>query len=264
MDYASDLESMRREQERKLEEAWRTFVEQFPTESECVEFLCSFISASNSTCNNCGSSELERKFGEREGRCKRCRRTNHPTAQTFFRRVRKIRPWLARIYFFEQGVCVSSSKFAKMLEIASSTAQIIFKKLTSVLLRLLVENGINVLSKALLDIVARRSLKTPADEHPIEEESVLAEQVRRNEETRQAHGAAETSSAKNETIEKNARDDGLETTEIQIYKLISDEPITLDELCALATIPGWTVASTLTMLELKGLISSLPGERLSK
>ena len=61
-----------------------------------------------------------------------------------------------------------------MLGIASSTAQTIFKKLSFVLVRRLNEFGTDVFTEELLDSVCKRSLKTPADEHPRAEETVLA------------------------------------------------------------------------------------------
>ncbi len=72
-----------------------------------------------------------------------------------------------------------------------------------------------------------------------------------------------------DNLEKRAYSDlqevfrGLSEQERQIAQHIGKEPILVDELIAKAGIPAGAVLSTLTMLEIKGVVRRLPGKRVS-
>ncbi len=247
--------SVRQEQLERLLESWRRFNERFPDEESCIVYVNSMVGNGVTNCPYCSNEDLSTNLKERSIRCNSCRRFIYPTAGSYFHGIRKLRPWLARIYFFEEGVSVSSSMFARMLGIASSTAQTIFKKLSFVLVRRLNEFGIDVFTEELLASVCKRSLKTPADEHPRAEETVLAE----------ASLDAQTEEEQNFDHNLEPAGTGAQTknsfseSEIGILTSIGDVPISLNEICVRTELPTALVATDLTLLELRGLVTKLSG-----
>ncbi len=59
--------------------------------------------------------------------------------------------------------------------------------------------------------------------------------------------------------QKNRKENPLNGSERQILKHLSQEPVHVDEICSLSGLPISEVSATLTMMELKGLVSQVGG-----
>ena len=143
----------------RLKRIWEEFQEQFPTEKDCFRELMRRLT-DGFKCPHCKAQYSENQHGSRTMRCERCRRANTPSAQTFFHRVRKARPWLARIRFAERGVCISALGFSKLVDIASSTALDIFKKIMTVVASLVDDFRAECPSLEFIDLFIPRSIES--------------------------------------------------------------------------------------------------------
>lgn len=115
--------------------------------------------------------------------CGDCYATCSYTAGSFFRGIRKARAWLAAIWFHENGIQISANKFHKLLQISTSTAWEIFRKLSFVMATVMsdVDGLALVRASDFCDLIGRRSLMTPALCHPSAEvdsfASIYSEEV---------------------------------------------------------------------------------------
>jgi DNA processing protein len=50
-------------------------------------------------------------------------------------------------------------------------------------------------------------------------------------------------------------------TEKKIYRVLSEEPLTIDEVILKTQLPPSTVSATLFLMEMKRLVKALPGQR---
>jgi hypothetical protein len=149
--------------------AWQNFLMRFPTEGDCIDELWRSMPDDMKRCI-CGSTMLTKDAGVRHVLCEHCHHTYSFTARTFFHRVRKVQPWLARIWFLEHGVMINSNQFSKLLGVTCDTARNIFAKLTLAALRRMPQDSTALPSSMWLQFICKRSRLTPANEHPVSEE----------------------------------------------------------------------------------------------
>lgn len=289
--------------ERKLHIIWNRLNQRFPREEDCLKELIRLSKGRAFRCETCKHSDFEKVKGRRGLKCKGCGSIVHPTAGTYFHGIRKPRAWLARIWFFEGGVCISSLRFSKLLRISFSVALNIFRKLTLVIVTAFSEKLMSVRSRWFTSLTFRRSLETPAREHPSSEEQVLEREQQRQQEERDEqessahnptpypdvsgrasfnHEANTPNGTANKPVLSNAAAQepnlggqslpavrttasgetsiALTDEEQMVLNCLSDVAIGLDELCTRTSIPSSKISSSLTILELSGLIASLPGE----
>ncbi len=265
-----------------LNQEWSRFNVEFPTEEDCAQELYRISASNNYRCPNCSESEFGSAGRKRKLKCLACGLISSPTAGTFFHGMRKPRAWLARVWFLERGVCVSSFKFSKLLQISSSAALNIFRRLTHVIFKAFNEDVVCVPSSQFMDVMCKRSRETPAQKHPRAEEEILLDKQRKGGRTGAARAGAATGNRMNRssqcmclTLEKPPiASTGIMQTdvsnlafgkvELEILSHLSDDPIEADDLCKAVSIDGGLVFSTLTLLELYGLIVRLPGDRYVK
>lgn len=161
--------------------AWKKFSKKYKREEDCIEALYQMLHKQQAVrCGNCAASDLERPFGKRLGTCRTCRKEVSITAGTFFDSIRKVRPWLAAIWFLEQGVSISTNRFHKLLGIAYSTAWMMHRKISFVLNSWMdTENQALVVdSQRFAPAICKRSRETPANQHPHAEKTAIKTQVK--------------------------------------------------------------------------------------
>src|SRR5215472_16255662 len=145
----------------RRESGWQEFVQRFPTEEACVEELCRLLEMTTK-CSYCANNITQRVYCARLVKCPFCLRKRRLTAGTFFHGARQVRPWLAAIFLFEQGVPFNAFQFHKLVGIAYSSAFAILKKITVVVHSALQEEDAVLVPSALfLSVFTKRSRETP-------------------------------------------------------------------------------------------------------
>src|SRR6185503_3530286 len=92
-------------------ETWSEFSTRFPTEEECLEELWRRAAEFGLLrCRSCGCKQLATMRPARVIKCRKCNKEIWFTGRTFFHRMRRVRPWLAAIWFLEHGVVLSASQ----------------------------------------------------------------------------------------------------------------------------------------------------------
>jgi|AGTN01.1.fsa_nt_gi hypothetical protein len=124
-------------------------------------------------CKYCFSKDIERKAGERTGKCGSCRRKVYLTANTFLERVRKIVAWHFYFWLKDKGIALSANQFAEMAEMAQSSASEMRAKLALIITEEMPDDSWLVYSGSFLDTFSKRSKETPAREHPREEQTAV-------------------------------------------------------------------------------------------
>lgn len=176
----------------RLEQLKELYFKLYPTNEHCWSELFRMSNPDKKECPECGSEKVKLEDDGREIRCLDCDATQRLTAGTFFHRVREIRAWFGAIWLMENGAIFSAYWFHKAFGIAYSTAWMIQKKLSKVLLQSAPDNASELHSSLFASIFGRRSRETPAREHPSSEQR-QAEQDQ-----------AERDQAKHRQAQKNA------------------------------------------------------------
>lgn len=144
----------------------RSFNKLFPSDAHCFRELWRRTYHTDvAVCRFCNTSQSDFCFDKRTFKCKHCRGKNSVTAGTFFEKIRRPRPWLARIWFFENGIQINSNQFSELFDIAYSTSLSIFKKITLAVIDMLPAET-ECPSSDFEELICKRSSETPANEHP--------------------------------------------------------------------------------------------------
>ncbi|MBY0357812.1 MAG: hypothetical protein K2W82_07405 [Candidatus Obscuribacterales bacterium] len=191
---------------------------------------------------------MDKNYGDRTIKCRRCNKQTWLTAGTFFHRIRSARPWLAAIWFMERGVILTSRQLHKLSGIAQSSALHIFQKISRVLQQAM-QNEATLTSSLFSKSFCRRSRITPGGKHPREEEE---------ENELQANNNIDNSAIQTINIPQEYKFAGAEQ---EIYAQLSAEPITFDLLSIKTGIKVSALSAALTMLELAGEVTVLSGNR---
>ena len=162
---------------RKYIKLLHEFEGDFPTEATCLSYVRDLIAEKGRLlCGHCGSHQVEHvhertKRGnteQRTVRCIECRKKTWFTAGTIFERTKKLKPFLAILWFQEHNLPLSSSLASHLLGIAQSTAWAMIKK-TQILWVLMlpgVKLAVFVPSEVFAAAIRKRSRETPARAHP--------------------------------------------------------------------------------------------------
>lgn len=233
----------------------------FPTEKDCIEELYKRANEEGlSKCRYCEKQTIERQYGERTVWCTDCRKKTWITSGTFFHGIRAVKPWLAAIWFMENGIILSSSKFHKMIGIAQSSALNIFKKVTTVLEQRMQETKVS--SGLFVGIFCKRSRETPAREHPVSEQKEIEKATKEGNLSGEAKSFFAVDIAEKEKIEpidKSVLE--MSNEEKKIYDLLSTEPININSLSEKTGFGIQELSVLLTMLELSGTAVRVAGGR---
>ena len=268
-----------RAREESLKFYWKQFTAEFATEADCLEELYRRAAEEGLLkCRSCGSADIQRKYGARVGRCRGCKKQTWLTAGTFFHRMREARPWLAAIWLMEHGVSFNSMRYQKLVDIAYSSALSIFKKVTTVIQSQMGEDAVAVPSSCFSCLVCRRSRETPARAHPIAEQEEIEMGVDRDRAhpvaATSGHGTAESEFACDLGGEPEATamsrmgtevEDDASTVELcelekKVCGFLSADAIHFDDLYERTGVPVGNLSAALTMLEIAGVATRMPGD----
>lgn len=255
----------------KLLRHWQQFATHFPDENICKAKLYEMMDKENVLeCHHCGHHKLEKNPIGRVLKCSNCNKGTWFTAGTFFHHVKLIRPWLAAIWLMERGVIFSASAFCKLAGISSSSALYILKKLTFVLTKNMNQNTISAPSSAFIEVICKRSRQTPPNMHPRAEQDLINKELeetssseRIDSQSQNSHKPSSNSAqnADNSGKLKNANDLELNEEEQKVYNLLLEKTFSSEELHVRIGISISELYVALVMLELKGAIERLPGDR---
>ena len=245
------------------------FNQLYPTEEHCVEELFIRLGVH---CWNCQSPDMSQDFGQRKRTCQSCKKDVRITAGTFFENIRKARLWVAAIWLRERGVPFNAKQFADAIDAYYSTCWEILNKI-AVVIASCMENessSIAVSSAFFAPAVCKRSLETPANQHPFAEQAELEKRLSSSESTTpdtQA-GNSDTAAQAPDTIiatgelisDSPASGAALSEESEEIYKKLSSKPVHFETLCQETGLTAQLLASTLTIMELDGLVERLAGD----
>jgi hypothetical protein len=228
-------------------------------------------------CRHCASKNVEKNDGGRFIKCMECWKKTWLTAGTFFEYVKRPRAWLAAIWLREHCVFMSASEFHKLFGIALSSALNIFKKLGMVIDHAANHDDVLAISSRVFrQAIGKRSRLTPAREHPSAEQNEVEKQENGESPDCRSAGASFASESKpssggksrcqqSSQLEEIGADvfDVDETTDLEktIYGLLSHEPVYVETLCQRTTIRASELLSAITMLQLKGLVMQVGGNK---
>jgi hypothetical protein len=226
---------------------WNEFAQICQTEEDAMKYLEEFSPEEDlGCCHFCNSSDTE-MVDLRSFKCFDCRKVSFYTAGTFFDHAKRIRAWVGAIYLFEKGVNFSACHLAELAGIAKSTATCIVKKLSLVIYRTMedAEDAIN--SSEFSQIFIRRSLCTPALEHPRAEQKCAEEEYLAN-------------SPEKQIATHNKLLDGLSKVEMTIYNHLTPTPQDLDTLGVHLKMEPRVISAAVTSLVFTGLIEHSFGD----
>jgi hypothetical protein len=190
------------------------------------------------------------------------------TADTFFCRIKRPQAWLGRIWLFEHGIAVSSSKFHKLAGVTYDTARNIFKKLTTVIASHMEDECVP--SALFAPVIGKRSRETPAGAHPLAEEEEMERKWRQTASAACPGGDGPGSSSSPAACQPDYSEpepqaetstvanipnpaDKLTEQDKLVYDCLSEKPVQFDTLCVKLDMQAGQLSSILTMLELAGL-----------
>lgn len=266
---------------RLIEATWTCFRKLFPTMFACWKELVRRLDEIVESCDHCGEKlEIsEARFAI----CAHCHKKNWITADTMLEDIVRPDIWLALLFFIENGVPISSNRLAGLLRASPSSVRSAFLKITYALESMMEQNSFAVHTAQMNRAYARRSLDTAAWLHPVTEQEAIERRALQAEEKngvvesinsgvdlppagnqRYKEGAGDVDLTQAEELAPEIR--RLETPEhssedVQILELLSAASLSTDELCALTGLDGGLINARLTILEISGLIKSLPGNR---
>jgi hypothetical protein len=249
------LRTQETDRAQRVDSALAEFSRLYPKGSDYLEVLCADDGAMRKACPLCGCRSLTRRPHMRFAKCPRCKEQIWWTAGTFFERIRCPRAWLAAIWLRERGIPISVSRFHKFAEVAYSTAFNIWKKLSLICSEEMVENANIYSSRLFSEIIYRRSSQTPKGKHPREEEPET-EGARPEENVRDSNQSSESQDATElpEQLE-------LTPVEHEVYSKLQAEPVHHEVLVASTRLSTGQLSAVITLLELKGLLKAVVGNR---
>ena len=150
------------------EQTWIDFQKLYPDPESCIKELIARVADDYFSCERCRKDEFEQLKNGRVRRCRFCGLRTFVFAGTPLEGIKRPDAWLARAFFFERHVDISSNAFSKLVGIASSTSLNIFKVLTEASSELM-SNMIELPSTLFSRAISKRSSETPASQHPIAE-----------------------------------------------------------------------------------------------
>ncbi len=263
----------RAQEKLKLTELYGQFKEQYPTiEHIWYALLQHAIEALLIFCRECGASDLLRSKGSRRGKCLRCGLWQSLTAGGFLSNVRRPGAWLFALNLLASKQFFSSELFHDVVGVSQSTASHIFKTIGYAVGQKLDEDTTLVKSSAFKEVFFHRSRETPKGKHPAEEELFFG-----LDDAECQVGGTPTASVDDQTMCDSALSNvdsaeaavaalkhlfaTLSGDQQKIASLLSRDPVHFDVLMRDSGLTVPQAASSLTLLELAGVASRMPGDR---
>ncbi len=245
--------------------SWIHFCKRYPDERSCSVFTRKHFSKDEKfDCSLCGFQNHVSNFESRTFKCVNCKKKIWILSGTFFERVRRFLPWLAAIWFIEDGVVISAAEFARLVGVATSTALAIFKKLSVVIESKMQKDFQEIPSVMFVKTFFRRSRVTPAGKHPREEENAaVRESGRKSQRTLHAVPPPRKDRCPRAVLsrkEVELLDSLIGEKEKCILSILSDRPTSFDNLCAQTDLSVSQISAALINMELFEMIKRLPGD----
>jgi len=233
----------------------------FPEEADCSETLIlGFCEGETQKCGNCLSRDIERRYGERVGRCNYCGTTKWLTGGTIFHGIVKARPYLLAIWLMQRGVDLSANQLHELAGVSISTALKILGKAKTVANSYMLTHPSAEAGSlaALAPAICKPSPETPANKHPArKQEEIKKRQLIGIEQP----GSTDVAAISCPLTKQLQAASALPAPAKEVFESLSTTPIHIDTLCHKIKLPIATVASSLTMLQLEELVERLPGEQ---
>jgi hypothetical protein len=194
-----------------------------------------------------------RAMYERRVKCKVCRRKIYFTVGTLYEGVANVRARLGAVWLMEHGAVVTSTKLNQLFGIATSTGLSIINSIGAFIEAMrgsrFEEASERVNCPIFGEIMIKRSRISGAYEHA---SSVPAEVA-------DSDVDAGTNADSGHFNQSASSSDDLGDLDRAVLALISAAPISVDSICQKVDQPAGAVGAALTMLEILGHISSIPG-----
>ena len=258
-------EQLRRDSKLAVKQFFRRFSRKYKTEADYAETIFLLLKLSEILkCKRCGKTEIVRQYGAREAKCLKCKKRIRITADTVFRRSKTLGPWLAAILMMEQGIPFNASDLSKGCGIRHSSAWTTVKKLSMIINQYMTShpNLPTVYSAAFAEVFTKRSLATPANEHPRSEQNEFEQSANRIPDGNQEQGDGQNQSPvvdSSHTEKKEVAVRVLNTGELKILELLQAGPMNAAEINLEMDLSTGQLASHLLALEMDQLIECLAG-----
>jgi len=266
MQMSKKVVNPRLQRKKKIEECWAKFLKKHPDEKSCSIAACKmFYKDLTVPCSACGFANKCSEPDKRNLRCQKCKKKIWILSGTFFRKVRRFKPWLAAIWFIERGVEVSAAELARLAEVATSTALAIFKKLSVVVESKMGKEIQFIPSAKFIKAFLRRSRETPAGKHPREEETAAFSKGGNKSDRilheHQMHRANRPPRPALTQAELDLANQLIGEAEKLILSLLTLTPTRFDELLLQTGFSINQFSAAITNLELFELVERLPGDQ---
>lgn len=230
------------------------FDRKHPTEKSLIELICGLYEHDDlNVCLHCGSFRLDEMENVRKRKCGSCFKIRHLTAGTFFHAQKNLRAMCKLIELLDHGIILSSPRIHKMLGIAQSSALQMMKKIMKVVENSYADEDNLVSTGVFSNVFCRRSNETPAHRHPISEQEAADDALKEQQSVLDQRVDAEKS--RKEILDR------LGGFHQKLYEQINSERQNTDDLSRKFPKNSINEIMTgLTMLQLSGLIESLPGD----
>lgn len=236
------------------------------TDEEAIwkELVRRLIRLNQLFCPNCRGIDFIVRIDKRQVKCRVCKVTKGITADTFMHRARVIPAWLMMMILMDNGIDLSASIAAKILNVSLDTARHIKLSLLAVKKRADNSDKVEISSNHFRALFGKRSSETPRLEHPEKEEDCLfaLEQERLAKKLKKEKKAAKERKFEGPKVNSPAPPAEL-TDKIDqlIYLHLLKAPISQEALIALTNLPSSELSSRLSMMELQGLIKGISGNK---
>ena len=242
----------------------------FPKPDDHVNYLCGFIPG-GLKCRFCQSDKLEWQSGARIVECGVCLRTSRPTASTFFHNVRLVPNWVRALALLESGYVFSANLFATVTGMSPSSALMMLHRIRYVIAVNMNNKAVQT-SAACMNVVCKRSRKTPGSKHPKTEQDEYDEMTESwlgsGVDSLIEKAIAKIYEPKNQqTTDTKQVDHRLKpdvhgflwANEKKIFKQLSYDPVSFDWLVSNSGLQYQELVMSLLHLEISGLAQKTDG-----
>ena len=218
-------------------------------------------------CSYCGTSEVRMNPGGRSAYCSKCRVNSHVTAGTFFHGMSRLDVMHPQFYFLDAGIEFSSNQIKRLFDCAYNTAWEANRRIQKVIVDAMGEILIAIHSSLFSMLYLKRSLETPANQHPRAEQFNFKYDDTDNEATSNSYTKADEADQSSShadaesTAMNNHATSSQDSEQKTLLTFIGNEGVSFDDILLHESKSISEVCFDLLQLELDGLIEKLPGDR---
>jgi hypothetical protein len=259
-DDASNSQDGSDSEEPTVEEVEAEFNKKFRTEADLWRVIFEvLLSAGLVICRRCKAVATGGRFYKQMFWCEQCNKKGSYTAGTFFHGIRNPRLPLLAICFLEAGLVVNDLQFSHIAKTAYSNAWRWMNKIRVVIREQLGKDALLLSSALFASAICKRSRETEARRHPFSEQEEIDRQfAESNDSSNEKQDLAHESEIKAEdTVLFDERDK-------DILELLSNESVSIDQLCQRSGMQMSAILLSITNLELAGLATRSQGNQFSR